>query len=382
MAELTPKEKKTAKPQNETLKKVIRKLLIYLISISIVVATVSITVSVAYNKYIKPVDIEDKTLIEVEVPMGSSVNDIADILYEKNLIRSASVFKLMADFSNKANKMQAGKYELSKSMTIERIIDELLTGRVSVTTISITIREGDDIRKIASRLANEYKMNFTEEEFIKEAKQIDKYADSFPILSNIPKERYETDFPLEGYLFPDTFYVFADSTPEQIINKLIGEFQRKFDDEIQDKAEQMGLSVDEVVTLASIIQNEGKYEDFEKISAVFHNRLKMNMRLESCATVNYVLDKEVSQINITTEDTKIESPYNTYRNGGLPIGPISSPGQAAILAALNPYEEYMKDGNKMLFFVLMDPREGLHAFNTNYDDHVRDKRKYEKLWYE
>lgn len=83
MAELTPKEKKTAKPQNETLKKVIRKLLIYLISISIVVATVSITVSVAYNKYIKPVDIEDKTLIEVEVPMGSSVNDIADILYEK-----------------------------------------------------------------------------------------------------------------------------------------------------------------------------------------------------------------------------------------------------------------------------------------------------------
>lgn len=382
MAELTPKEKKTAKPQNETLKKVIRKLLIYLISISIVVATVSITVSVAYNKYIKPVDIEDKTLIEVEVPMGSSVNDIADILYEKNIIRSASVFKLMADFSNKANKMQAGKYELSKSMTIERIIDELLTGRVSVTTISITIREGDDIRKIASRLANEYKMNFTEEEFIKEAKQIDKYADSFPILSNIPKERYETDFPLEGYLFPDTFYVFADSTPEQIINKLIGEFQRKFDDEIQDKAEQMGLSVDEVVTLASIIQNEGKYEDFEKISAVFHNRLKMNMRLESCATVNYVLDKEVSQINITTEDTKIESPYNTYRNGGLPIGPISSPGQAAILAALNPYEEYMKDGNKMLFFVLMDPREGLHAFNTNYDDHVRDKRKYEKLWYE
>lgn len=314
--------------------------------------------------------------------MGSSVNDIADILYEKNLIRSASVFKLMADFSNKANKMQAGKYELSKSMTIERIIDELLTGRVSVTTISITIREGDDIRKIASRLANEYKMNFTEEEFIKEAKQIDKYVDSFPILSNIPKERYETDFPLEGYLFPDTFYVFADSTPEQIINKLIGEFQRKFDDEIQDKAEQMGLSVDEVVTLASIIQNEGTYEDFEKISAVFHNRLKMNMRLESCATVNYVLDKEVSQINITTEDTKIESPYNTYRNGGLPIGPISSPGQAAILAALNPYEEYMKDGNKMLFFVLMDPREGLHAFNTNYDDHVRDKRKYEKLWYE
>lgn len=382
MAELTPKEKKTAKPQNETLKKVIRKLLIYLISISIVVATVSITVSVAYNKYIKPVDIEDKTLIEVEVPMGSSVNDIADILYEKNLIRSASVFKLMADFSNKANKMQAGKYELSKSMTIERIIDELLTGRVSVTTISITIREGDDIRKIASRLANEYKMNFTEEEFIKEAKQIDKYVDSFPILSNIPKERYETDFPLEGYLFPDTFYIFADSTPEQIINKLIGEFQRKFDDEIQDKAEQMGLSVDEVVTLASIIQNEGTYEDFEKISAVFHNRLKMNMRLESCATVNYVLDKEVSQINITTEDTKIESPYNTYRNGGLPIGPISSPGQAAILAALNPYEEYMKDGNKMLFFVLMDPREGLHAFNTNYDDHVRDKRKYEKLWYE
>ncbi|HZK35164.1 MAG TPA: endolytic transglycosylase MltG [Bacillota bacterium] len=382
MTDVTTKDKKATKAQNKTGKKILRQFLIYAISLTIVVSTVAIAITVAYNRYIKPVDIEDNTLIEVEVPMGSSINDIADILYESDLIRSTSVFKLMVDFSNKSNRMQAGKYELSKSMTIEKMIDELLTGRVTVTTVSVTIREGDDIRKIASRLSNDYNLGFTEEEFIKEIKSTHKYIRDYPILGNIPVERLEGEFPLEGYLSPDTYYVFADSTPEQLIRKLLAEFENKFDNEIREKAEELDMSIDEVVTLASVIQNEGTNEDFEKVSAVFHNRINIDMRLESCATVNYVIEKEVNQTNITVEDTKIESPYNTYRNNGLPIGPISSPGKAAILAALNPYQEYMTEDNRMLFFVLMDPQEGLHSFNTTYQGHVNDKNKYEELWYQ
>lgn len=382
MTDVTTKDKKATKAQNKTGKKILRQFLIYAISLTIVVSTVAIAITVAYNRYIKPVDIEDNTLIEVEVPMGSSINDIADILYESDLIRSTSVFKLMVDFSNKSNRMQAGKYELSKSMTIEKMIDELLTGRVTVTTVSVTIREGDDIRKIASRLSNDYNLGFTEEEFIKEIKSTHKYIRDYPILGNIPEERLEGEFPLEGYLSPDTYYVFADSTPEQLIRKLLAEFENKFDNEIREKAEELDMSIDEVVTLASVIQNEGTNEDFEKVSAVFHNRINIDMRLESCATVNYVIEKEVNQTNITVEDTKIESPYNTYRNNGLPIGPISSPGKAAILAALNPYQEYMTEDNRMLFFVLMDPQEGLHSFNTTYQGHVNDKNKYEELWYQ
>ncbi len=365
---------------NKMLKKILRQLLVYLISLSIVVGTVSFTVSFVYNRYIKPVDPNDHTLIKVEVPMGSSIDDIAEILYENGLIRSTGVFKIMVDLSNKANKMQAGKYELSKSMTIDEMIDKLMTGKVSVTTVKITIREGDTLRKIAQRLESEYNLDFTQEEFLKAAKDIDDFVDDYPILKNIPKERYEQEFPLEGYLFPETYYVFADSTPKQVIRKMLAEFEYRFNDDMRDKAEALGMSIDDVVTLASVIQSEGINEEFAKISAVFHNRLKIGMKLESCATVGYALNKVIKQFNITAEDKKVESLYNTYKYSGLPIGPISSPGEDALLAALNPYEEFMDAKKPMLYFVLMDPEKGLHAFNSNYEDHIRDTNKYSKLW--
>jgi UPF0755 protein len=377
----TAKSKKTVRPQeHKTLKKLLRHTLIHLISLSIVILTFALTINTLYGKFFKPVDPEDDTLISVEVPMGTTVNGIADILYENGLIRNEGAFKLMVDLSNKSNKMQAGKYELSKSMTLQEMIDELLTGQVSVTTVKITIREGDDVRKIASRLVNEYKLDFTEEEFINETKQIDKYISDYPFLRDIPEARKTGQSPMEGYLFPDTYYVFADAKPEAVIRTLLGQFDFTFSQEMREQAEDMGLSMDEVVTLASIIQNEGKNEDFAKISAVFHNRMRIGMKLESCATINYVLDKDVRQTNITIEDTKVESPYNTYQNQGLPIGPISSPGKAAMEAALNPFVEFMDEDEPMLYFVLMDPQVGLHAFNSTYEGHVKDKAKYQELW--
>ena len=377
----TGKDKKAGKPQENTVgKKILRQALIYLISLSIVVVTFIAAANMIYGKFFKPADPGDKSIVSVEVPMGTSVNGIADILYKNGLIRNEGAFKLMVDFSDKSNKMQAGKYELSKSMTLQEMIDELLTGRVSVTAVKITIREGDDIRKIASRFVNDYKLHFTEEDFLKEARNIGKYAADYPFLREIPEEREKGEFPMEGYLFPNTYYVFADDTPERIIRILLGEFDKTFTQELRERAQEMNLTMDQVVTLASVIQNEGKDEEFEKISAVFHNRMRIGMNLESCATINYVLDKDVRQTNLTVEDTKVESPYNTYRNPGLPLGPISSPGEAAIKAALNPYAEYMKEDEPMLFFVLMDPEVGLHAFNSTYEGHVKDKEKYQKLW--
>ena len=377
----TAKNKKTVKTkENKIFKKVLRQLLIYLISLAIVIGTFAGIVSIIYSKFLKPVDLDDKAPIQVEVPMGTSVNGIADILFKNKLIRNVGAFKLMVDFSNKTNKMQAGKYELSKNMTMQEMIDELLTGKVSVTSVKITMREGDDIRKMASRLVYEFKMDFTEEEFIKTAKDIDQFKPDFPFLQDIPEERQKGDFPLEGYLFPNTYYVFADDTPAKIISKMLLEFFKIYSEELNDKAVALGLTQDKVITLASVIQNEGKNPDFEKISAVFHNRLKIGMKLESDATIYYVLPKDVKQTNLTIEDTKLDSPYNTYLYPGLPIGPISSPGKAAINAALNPLAEYMKKDKPMLYFVLMDPEVGLHAFNSNYQDHIKDKEKYEKLW--
>lgn len=381
----TANRNKTTKPDKFNLhpvaKKILRQLLIFLISLALVLGSIALAVQTVYNKFIKPVDPEDDTLITVEVPMGTSINGIAEILYENNLIRNTAAFKLMVDLSNKSNKMQAGKYELSKSMTIQEIINELMTGQVSVSTVLVTIREGDDIRTIASRLVDEYNMNFTEEQFIAEARRVEKYMDDYPFLRNIPEERRESEFPMEGYLFPDTYYFYADSTPERIIRTMLGEFDAKFTQEMRDLADEQGMTMDEVVTLASIIQNEAKTEEFSKVSAVFHNRLKIGMNLESCATINYVIeDREVNQITLTIEDTKIDSQYNTYKNPGLPLGPISSPGLDALNAALNPYPDFMEPNEPMLFFVLMDPETGLHAFNSTYEGHVKDKQKYQVNW--
>ena len=371
-----PKKKKA----HPIFKKMVRHTLIFLISLSIVLGSFYMAGKTAYEKFIMPVDPEDDTMVSVEVPMGTSINGIAKILYEEGLIRNSGAFKLMVDLSNKTNKMKAGKYEISKSMTLNEMINELMTGQVSVSTIQVTIPEGLNIRQIAARLVDMYKMKFTKEQFIAEAKDLEKYEEEFPFLKNIPEERRSLEFPLEGYLFPETYNFYADSSPERIIRTLLSEFDDTFSIEMRDLAEQKDMTIDEVVTLASVIQNEAKLPEFEMVSAVFHNRLSINMRLQADATTKYALKKDTNEITLTAEELATDSPYNTHKVDGLPIGPISSPGKAAMEAVLNPFEEYLKDGEFMLYYVLMDPEVGLHAFNSNYEDHIKDTKKYSANW--
>lgn len=383
--ESTQTESKTKKKyrMKPFMKRALRQFLIFLVSLAIVAGSFIFVIQTLYDKFIKPVDPEDDTKITVEVPMGTSINRIATILYDNDLIRNESVFKLAVDLSNKNNRMQAGKYELSKSMTIPELIDELMTGQVSVTTVLITIREGDDIEKIAERLVKDYDMDFTEVQFIEETKKLEKYEAEFSFLEDIPEARRSMKYPMEGYLFPETYYVYADSTPERIIRTMLRQFENTFTLEMEDQAEEMGMTMDDVVTLASIIQSESINEEFTKVSAVFHNRLSINMRLQADATINYVLeDKEVNQITLTKEDMDTDSPYNTYKVDGLPIGPISSPGKAALEAVLNPYAGYMdkEEEGFMLYYTLMDPAIGLHAFNSTIEGHNRDTNKYKENW--
>lgn len=366
------------------LKLALRRAAIFLISLGIVAGMVYFAADTAYSRFLKPMDLEDSTPINVEVPMGTTINGIAAILYEKGLIRNTGVFKLLVDLSNKANRMQAGKYSLSKDMPMRDMIDILMTGRVSVTTVRITLREGLNIRQMADELVNKYKMPFTEEQFISAAKNINRYADHYTFLNDIPDERRNSDYPLEGYLFPDTYYVFADDTPHNIIMMMLREFDRKFDDEMRARAEELDMTIDEVVNLASIVQMEaGLAEEFPKIAAVFLNRIRIGMRLESCATVNYahaLRDPEgerITQVNLTTEQTRFDSPFNTYLVDGLPLGPISSPGLLALRSVLYPHEEddFMDPDRPILFFVLKDPRVRNHDFNYDYQQHIRDRNR-------
>ncbi len=362
--------------------RIIRQVLIYLISILIVISSVYALITFAYNEYLKPVDARSEELIDVEIPSGSSLSKISEILYEKGLIRNKTVFKLFVDLSDNTSKLRAGKYKLSPSMSMAQIMDELLSNNAAVPTVKITIIEGWDIRRMAKYLVEEKGFDFTEEEFINAAR-VENFTE-YVFLQEIPEERRNGDgdiIALEGYLFPDTYIVYEDAKPEDIMRKMLDQFEKVFDDAMKQRAEELGMTIDEVVTLASIIQREArKTEEFPKISAVFHNRLNKGMNLESCATVQYIINE--NRWTLTEEEMRIDSPYNTYINSGLPIGPISSPGRLALTSALNPYEEFMDPNRPYLYFVLKNPDTGEHAFNYSYQEHLRDKAKYESQWKE
>ena len=362
------------------LKWVLRQVLVFLLSIIIVASTVYFGVNFAYSKYIKPVDTSNSELIDIEIPRGSSVSKISEILYENNLIRNKMVFKLYVDLSNKTSKLKAGKYKLSRDMDISQIMDELVSGNAAIDTVKITIIEGWDIRKIAKYLVQEKGFQFSEEEFIDAAK-VEKFTE-YVFLQDIPEERKKGEVgisPLEGYLFPDTYLVYEDASPKDIMKKMLDQFEKVYNEIDMDRAEELDMTMDEAVTLASVIQREARItEEFSMISAVFHNRLKKEMPLGADSTIQFLVNED--RWAFSSEELKIDSPYNTYENLGLPIGPISSPGRLALTSALYPYEEFMNSKKPYLYFVLKDPKTGEHVFNTDYKQHLKDKEKYESSW--
>ena len=366
--------------ESSLLYRFIRKLLIYIISLGIVISTVYMGVNFVYSNYIMPVDANNTELVEIEIPRGSSLGTIAQILYDNNLIRSKTAFKLYVDLSNKTSQLKAGKYKLSRNMELGQIMDELLAGNATSDTVSITIIEGWDIRKIAKYLVKEKGFQFTEQEFIDAAK-VENFTD-FVFLQDIPEDRKKGEVgisPLEGYLFPDTYLVYQDASPEDIMRKMLVQFEKVYNESVAEKAQDLEMTMDEVVTLASIIQREARISDeFAKVSAVFHNRLKKGMPLGADSTIQFLINEDRWDFSI--EETKIDSPYNTYENTGLPIGPIASPGRLALVSAVNPYEEFMNPNKPYLYFVLKDPKTGEHVFNTSYEQHMKDKKKYESSW--
>jgi len=189
----------------------------------------------------------------------------------------------------------------------------------------------------------------------------------------------DRDYLLEGYLFPDTYRIYVGSSPETIINRMLQRFGDIFDESFVERAEELGMTIDEVVTLASIIEREAaQEEDFAKVSAVFHNRLREGQRLESCATLQYVL--KVDKYQFTEAEMATESPYNTYREAGLPAGPISNPGRLALTAALWPNEEYIEEDYR--FFCNMDVSNGNTSliFAKTYEEHQENIAAYQQYW--
>lgn len=336
--------------------KIKRRLIILILIVGILIVG-----KVYYDWGFTAVDIENPKDISVEIPFGSSSNKIASILKEKGLIKSELIFKIAVKKSDIGEELKAGKYILSTDMDIYKIIDELTKGGKNENVIRFTIPEGYEIQQIADKLANEGVVD--KERFLELTSDKEYFEDKHPILKELKEGQ-----GLEGFLFPSTYEIYTDTTEEDIIDKMLSKFEEVFERSVRPHMDKYDFTVNEVVTLASIIERESKLdEERELISAVFHNRLNKGMLLESCATVQYALGerKEV----LSTKDVKIDSEYNTYIHEGLPPTPIASPGEKSLIAAVNPADvDY-------LYFRTKEDGTGGHIFSKTYEEHMRAKPK-------
>ena len=299
-----------------------------------------------------PVD-KNAGYLAFNIPNGASFNRISKELEESGLIRSHRVFSLWVKITGLESEIKAGEYLLSPSMSPLEILQILRQGRV--TTHTITIPEGFSIMQIAD-LFN--KAGLAEKEFFLEAANNSEILKKYNILAN----------SLEGYLYPDTYRMAKGLSAISIIEILVSRFMEVYNDIIE-KSDTAEMSMEELITLASIIEKEtGKSFERPIVSSVFHNRLKKGMKLESDPTVIYGIQDFNGKI--TKKDLTTRTPYNTYMVSGLPPGPIANPGKAAIEAALKPAE------TNYLFFV--SKNDGTHIFSETYRDHVNAVNKYQR----
>lgn len=299
-------------------------------------------------------------VITLVIEKGTTSKQIVDMIYNSGLIKNKYVGYAYLKLHSGIN-LQAGVYEVRTSMNFEEIMDYISAGNVVDNSISVTFVEGKRLVNYVKQISTEF--GYSEEEIlekISDREYIEKLIDKYWFLTDdiLNDKLY---YALEGYLYPSTYKFAKDASIEDIISKMLdamGATLKNYEAEINESK----YSVHEILTLSSVIQNEGKTSDFRDISSVFNNRLVVGMKLESCATSYYGARKEFTAMGIASDALiSANNPYNTYIVNSLPIGPISSPSKLALEAALKPSEtEY--------YFFLSD-NEGVSYFFKTYAEH-------------
>lgn len=351
--------------------RVVRKI-VYILTIGILIVAGILAIS-GYNYVsagLKPLDKNDKKLVQVEVPSGSSNRQIGDILEEGDVIRDGMVFNFYTKFKNLTN-FQAGYYQFSPNMTLDQISKELQQGGSAEPlddASKLTVPEGYDVDKIASLVAK--KTDFKKEDFIKvmkDEKFFDQLKAQYPDLLTDAGNAKDVRYRLEGYLFPATYNVHKNRSLEDLVTQMVdttNQILTPYYSQIKEK----GLNVQEVMTLASLVEKEGVTQsDRKKIAQVFFNRIEAQMPLQSDISILYALGehKEV----VTIKDTEVDSPYNLYTNTGYGPGPFDNPSQEAILAVLDPTK------NDYYYFVA-DISTGKVYYAKTYEEHMELVEKY------
>lgn len=349
--------------------RLVRKIVaIVLIVLTLVIASATTFGYFYIKSAIEPVNPEDDSIVNVEIPLGSSTSQIAAILEENGVINNGMVYRFYIKFNN-VSQFQAGEYELSPSMTLDEITAKLQTGTVmKEAAIKVTIPEGKTIDEIAS--IYEVKASIDKKEFIEKVNDpeyIEQLITAYPtILSDrILEEDIYT--PLEGYLFAAT-YEFAEEKPS--IDTIVNAMLRKTENVVSKYLEQIKANdwaVHDALTMASLVENEARNEEERKlISGVFYNRLAADMMLQTDPTVIYALGEHTERV--LYKHLEIDSPYNTYQNVGLPIGPISNFAENSLLAALEP-----EDTNYMYFVAAPN---GEIYYSKTYEEHQQLVNKH------
>lgn len=329
--------------------------------IKTIVALVLVSVIFAwvfyYYQITAPVSSGDST-VEFEIKNGWGVHQISQALNDRRLIRNQFFFETHIWLRNLQRNFKAGVHQLSPTMNIKEIV-ALLTESGGTEQV-ITIIEGWNKKEITQYLVKQGLINQTD--FLSLLDQNSPMASQYSFLSDKPK-----DHDLEGYLFPDTYRVFKYSTPEEIIKKMLNNFDQKLSEDLRVKIKDQNKSIFEIITLASIIEKEVmNYEDMKMVADIFYKRLKEGIALQSDATINFITGKGIVQPTI--DDTKIDHPYNTYQFRDLPPGPISNPGLNAIIAAIEPTPNQ--------YFYFLTTKEGEVIYSTTYQEHLIKKAKY------
>lgn len=307
--------------------------------------------------------------IELEVSEGEGSTEVGKKLEEAGVIKNKYFFYYYVWRTELDKKIQAGKYELSPNMTLAEIVEVLTEGKVKQEIVKLTIPEGFTNKKIIEAL-REKKPSIAEEfEKIASCRCINKadcdcdaFSEKYSFIKEIP-----TGVDLEGYLFPDTYFIYEEDSGKTLIEKFLKNFEKKVGGDILEEIKEQNKTLHEVITLASIVEKEvNEYEDRELVAGIFWKRIKEGLPLQSCATLAYVTGENKEKYY--QEDINFASPYNTYLNPGLPPGPISNPGLESIKATVWPKESDY-------YFFLSDPQTGKTIFSKDSQEHSQNKAK-------
>ena len=340
-------------PARSTGRRVRRRVALALALLVLVVLAGAAVIAVLASRELRPPEGAAAGTVDVAIPSGASLPAVARLLEDRGVVRNAEAFRWLARLRGDAGRIRAGYYRLPTDAGASDVLDQLVEGRTRLERI--VIPEGLTVDEAAQAAAEQ--AGFPAEEYLALARD-SSFADSL----GVPGPT------LEGYLFPETYLVDPDVDARELIELQVRTFRRTFEPELARRAAEQGFDAREIVTLASIIEAEAKVpSERPLIASVYRNRLARGMLLEADPTVQYALGGHRERV--LYEDLEVDSPYNTYRNPGLPPGPIGSPGRASLEAAVDP------DSTPYLFFFWIGDSAGTHTFSTTHAEHLRKRRE-------